>query len=324
MKRDKRKKNKKKAKKSILRFKKEASFEPKTIHEFNNGESYYLYNLALEAVKNRKTVIAEINGSENSILDIFYKGLKDNEGSEIVFYSIDRAFTDEFKKKKFFEGLKEKGITESQIKLTPLSDGDAVIQINDKTLDIVFIHDNNGSLYNNLCKWFRKIKDDGWFSGYISLPQQNELERFAIEMGLGYSITSMPLTKDIFEIYSKEISEGLRKLKDFLDLGRFVDAKNIASRIMTHYPHSPFITNLKAELDYQCGLVNDAKALFKKIIEAWPYHVRTMNNLAAIEANAGNIINARRLLEKILTIDPNNFDAMTNLKEIERLSPYKI
>jgi len=151
---------------------------------------------------------------------------------------------------------------------------------------------------------------------FTDTKKYEALDTFSIERGLGYSILKYPLTQNMFELYSYDVSQSLRDIQNYLRDGRFIEARDIAKRIMNIYSHSPFIANLEAELEYQCGKAQDAKKKFERILNQWPYHVNAMNNLAAIEVNTGYPGRARALFERVLEIDPGNEDAIASLNEM--------
>ena len=296
---------------------------------FPDCDSYYFYNMG-RLMDDDKKVVVEIGGGNNVFCDAFIKGLMAGNKSGISFYRIDETMDEEEKRIGFIDNLKTFNVLES-IDVIPLSHIVSVSNFNDRSIDIIFINDNSpfSDIYALLSAWYPKLKDNGWLSGFLFIDENiltnirsNELNSFALDFGTGYSILPPPLTNNIFELYTKELASGLKNIQQNINASQFGEARQIALRIMQIYPHSPFIANLKAELDYQCGFTMESKRLFEKIIDVWPHHIRAMNNLAAIEANTGNIERARSLLQKILKIDPSNFDAITNLKEIEKLNSF--
>ncbi|HOJ43144.1 MAG TPA: hypothetical protein PK800_03395 [Syntrophorhabdaceae bacterium] len=294
---------------------------------FKDCDSYYFYNMG-RLMDNDKKMVVEVGSGNNLFYHAFVEGLMAEHKSGMSFYRVDGSMDEEEKRTSFIDDLKTYNVFES-IEVIPFSQIIGAANFDNKSIDIIFINNdpNVTDIYAILSAWYPKLKDNGWLSGFlftdegiVSNIQENELNGFAIDFGLGYSILQKPLTNNIFELYPKELALGLKTIQQNLNNGEIGDARQIAFRIMHAYPHSPFIANLKAELDYQCGMASDSKRLFEKIIDMWPYHVRAMNNLAAIEANTGNIKKAKSILDRVLAIDPNNFDAITNLKEIEGLN----
>lgn len=300
---------------------------------FPDCDSYYFYNMG-RLMDDEKKVVVEVGGGIDNFLNPFIKGLIDGNKTKITFYRVDESLDGEEKANLFKDRLKTYNVFDA-VNIIPFPQFISVANFDDKSIDVMFMNRSSGSsdIYTLLSVWYPKLKDNGWLSGYLfnSLSQEgiisnleaDGLNRFALDFDLGYSIIQRPLTENIFEIYNKEVSSGLKSIGQYLNLGHFNDARQIASRIVLIYPHSPFMANLKAEIDYQCGEAKDSRRLFEKIVDMWPYHVRAMNNLAAIEANTGNITHARKLMENILHIDPSNADAMANLREMERLNSNK-
>jgi len=289
-----------------------------------DGNSYYIFNTG-RSIDNNKKIVVEIGDKGKTYGDILAMGVKPGGISDITFFHIDTTLDNEDKQKAFIERLQGYGVFKS-IDVIPLSPVEAATQFADKGIDIIFIFLKQ-ECFNIplLYTWHPKLKDNGWLSGMILSHETEEdhflrevLENFALEKGIGYSILPRPLTENMFEIYPAKIADGLRMIQEYLSLGKFRSARQILLDIEMLYPHSPFFANLRAELDYQCGMIEDAKRLFSSIINHWPYHVRALNNLAAIEINHGNYNNAKAILGKILQIDPFNYDAKNSLEETER------
>jgi len=277
---------------------------------FPDADSYYFYNLGMLLGETKKTIVQV--GRDKRFFDAFEKGLKVANKSGIVFYCVDSDSVNETTEIEI-----KKDIFDS-VDYIPLSAVNGADRFEEKSIDVIFLNGDYGffNLYDVIDTWYPKLKDDGWLSGYCRFYEEGDLERFAREKGLGFSILQRPLTDNIFEVYSEDIASGLRKIQDCINFGMLLDADQVINRILTAYPYSPFLTNLKAELDYQCGKTVEAKKLFENIINMWPYHVRAMNNLAAIEVNTGYPGRARALFERVLEIDPVNEDAIASLNEM--------
>ncbi|HPU30426.1 MAG TPA: tetratricopeptide repeat protein [Syntrophorhabdaceae bacterium] len=280
---------------------------------FTDGDSYYFYNLGMLLGERKKTIVQV--GRDKKFFDALEKGLKAANRSGIVFYCVDPDSVNET-----LNTGNNQGIFNS-VEYISLSAVDCAKRFEDKSIDVIFLKGGYDfyNLYDVIDAWYPKLKDSGWLSGYCLFYDEGNLERFAGEKGLGFSILKRPLTDNIFELYPEDIVSGLKKIQDYLNCGMLLDADQVINRIITAYPHSPFLTNLKAELDYRCGKTLEAKKQFERIIDMWPYHVRAMNNLGAIEANTGYPKKARALFEKVLEIDPGNEDAIASLDEMGRL-----
>ncbi|HOV89815.1 MAG TPA: hypothetical protein PKW07_03790 [Syntrophorhabdaceae bacterium] len=294
----------------------------------SDGDMHYLYNIGQEMDRKKKKIYMELGKIFYTAIPFIAKGLKEIENSDVIFYYEDIvASGDEYESSSLKDKIIEKGVQSHAKPLETMGD-EAWRSFEDESIDVIFIRgeQNTYDFYEKLVVWQPKLKEDGWLFGFFNMPSSfidssffEALDRFSIERGLGYSILNYPLTKNIFELYSLDVSQRLREIKRYIEHGRIVEARDLTLRIKFIYSHSPFFANLEAELEYQCGNVDRAKQLFSNIIHIWPYHIRAMNNLASIEANMGNKKVAKRLFKEILKIDPNNSDAEHNLKELEKL-----
>ncbi len=318
----KKKKKKDKSKKQYLTKIKSAQNEKRV--SLPDGNSYYMYNTG-RFIGNDRKIAVDIGSDGDTYSHIFAMGLKAGGFSDIILNRIDASLNDEDKQMAFKGKLEGYGVFQS-INIIPYLPEEAPSQFDDKSLDIIFLFAGKEYFSSSLLlAWYPKLKDNGWLIGAI-LPYEatdnyllkSIVDDFALNRSIGYSILSWPLTDNMFEVYTGKVTDELRRLQENLNLGNFIVARQLILYMEAQYPHSPFMANLRAELEYQCGMVENSRKLLTKIVNSWPHHVRALNNLAAIEINHGNYNHAKEILEKILRIDPFNHDAQANLAEVER------
>lgn len=279
------------------------------------GDARYLYHVG--KVMKENTVFVETDGPGVSAVYPLFAGLRDGGGWGTTLYTVESEG-----ERREYDPYVADGAAKPPV--SPISRTEALYFFAEGSIDVLFFRgEKRGQdVYDGLCLWYPKLKQNGWLFGRGSLEEGREatveaLEGFAVERRLGFTMLKYPLTDDMFEIYGEATADGLREVGKLIEEGRFFDALSIMKKLVASYPYSPFLANLEAEITYRCGRFYEAEVMMEGIVRRWPHHVNTLNNMAAMAANRGNFINARAFLGRVTVLDPDNETARCTLAAIE-------